>query len=84
MNFVRNFVSVIPRVNFQRISIMDYSTLILNREKEINKNNNQKNKLDKKEKINKDKNNEINEINEIDKLDNEYLTKKSIEHAYNY
>jgi len=81
MNFVRNFVSVIPRVNFQKTSIMEYSTLILNREKEINKNNNQKNKLNKQEKINKDKD---NKINEIDKLDNEYLTKKSIEHAYNY
>jgi hypothetical protein len=75
MNFVRNFVSSIPRVNLHvknslpvktvedKIVCFKASPVIIYE----NKNNNQKN----------------NDTNNIDKLDNEYLTLKSIEHAFN-
>ncbi len=77
MNFVRNFVSGIPRVNLHTKNFMEFSTVIPKIEK-INKE-----KKDSK-KNNKNKDNIINkENNVIDKLDNEYLTFKSIEHAYN-
>jgi hypothetical protein len=74
MNFVRNFVSGIPRVNLHTKNFMEFSTVI----PKIEKNNKEK----KDSKKNKDKQFNKENIN-IDKLDNEYLTLKSIEHAYN-
>ncbi len=80
MNFIRNVVSVIPRVNLHTKSIMEYPSIPLNEHKQINKNKFNKEKKNKQS----FKNNEYNEIeklDKLDKLDNEYLTKKSIEHS---
>jgi hypothetical protein len=74
MNFIRNVVLIIPRVNLHTKSIVECSSILLNEQKEINKNKFNKEKTNKK-------NIKNNEIDKIDKLDNEYLTKKSIEHS---
>jgi hypothetical protein len=74
MNFVRNLVSGIPRVNLYTNTFMEYSTVP--RMEKVNKE-----KKDSK-KNNKSKDNIIViKENNIEKIDNEYLTLKSIEHS---
>ncbi len=74
MNFVRNLVSGIPRVNLYTNTFMEFSTV--SRIEKVNKQ-----KKDSK-KDNKDKHITIVvKENNIDKFDNEYLTLKSIEHS---
>ena len=74
MNFVRNLISGIPRVNLYTNTFMEYSTVP--RMEKVNKE-----KKDSK-KNNKSKDNIIViKENNIEKIDNEYLTLKSIEHS---
>ena len=85
MNFIRNIVSVIPRVNLNSKKNMVFSSSMPYIQKQEKQEKQEK--TEKANKTNKDKNNKnknINELDNIDKIDIEYLTKKSIEHANYY